>query len=308
MTFESIASKYTARNVRLDGYGNAYLYIISQVRNQITQKQSIKIDPSEYPSSSYDVYLKASSNVFNMAPLAMAVQQIEITSLKGTVSFDLGKMLNVVEVEVEFNSSFGDFEKKKKEPKEEEKQMNKPTENFKSISEDQDYIRDLWEQENDTKKGLTKEDGTTEERWFATKPPEIQKGVKEYWDYGPGIKVDRKVTEGFSHKEINQLLKNKLEEFEQELRLRKDKIKDYDGLSRYQKWLLVDFSYNLSTKIFLDTYVEFVPALLKRDITLMKEHYERGYYEDKERKNWKPLVKRNKWTLEVIQKMEDEEK
>jgi hypothetical protein len=122
-SFEAISSKYTGRNVRLDnyGYGSAYVHIISQVRNQITQKQSINIDPAKYPSSSYDIYLKASSNLFNMFPLAMEAQKITHTSLNGTVTFDLGNLLNVVEVEVRFNSSFGDFERREREQQEKER-------------------------------------------------------------------------------------------------------------------------------------------------------------------------------------------
>ncbi len=121
--FEDISSRTTERDVRLENYGEAYINLIDRVRAQITQKQSLSIDPAQYPGNSYDVYLKPSMNILGMFPtLQQQIQTIYSASVHSRVSFDLEPWLLAVDVEVRFNSSFSDFEREEQEKREREEQ------------------------------------------------------------------------------------------------------------------------------------------------------------------------------------------
>lgn len=131
----------------------------------------------------------------------------------------------------------------------------------------------------------------------------MQKGIISTCDFGPGLKLPC-TSEGYTQSEIDQKLTEKLEEIETKLRRQcKSRGKDYDSLGRYQKWLLVDFTYNLGDVF--SKFPKFAKAVLDRDLATMKAEYERSYTDPSGQK--KLQAERNKWTENVIQKIENGE-
>ncbi|EGC32429.1 hypothetical protein DICPUDRAFT_81734 [Dictyostelium purpureum] len=109
-TFERIASNATGRKLRFEQYGKAYLHIVYQIRDKIQKKQSLLIDPAEYPPHCYSVSLQP--NFFGLFPLVSELSKLYATRLGSNVSIDLGRVLSIADVEVSFNDAFTNFEKK----------------------------------------------------------------------------------------------------------------------------------------------------------------------------------------------------
>lgn len=120
-TFENIVRDASGRNVRLENYGTAYAHIVNQIREKIRQRQSMGIDPSEYPTNSYEATLQP--NLFNMLSLASEINRVYAVSSGSSVAFDLARVLNIVNVVVTFNNSFSDFERNRHTQKEEQEQQ-----------------------------------------------------------------------------------------------------------------------------------------------------------------------------------------
>ncbi|MHB9146951.1 MAG: M23 family metallopeptidase, partial [Candidatus Amoebophilus sp.] len=138
-TFENIVRDASGRNVRLENYGTAYAHIVNQIREKIRQRQSMGIDPSEYPTNSYEVTLQP--NLFNMISLASEINRVYAVSSGSSVAFDLARVLNIVNVVVTFNNSFSEFERNRRTQKEEQEQQEAHSERERQARE-QDARRD----------------------------------------------------------------------------------------------------------------------------------------------------------------------
>jgi hypothetical protein len=99
------------RNVRLDKYGLAWYNLIREVRNQINQKKQLPLDPAQYPLDSYSIILKP--NADKMIPLIGEMDKLYKARLNSNIDLDFSKLLGFADVEVNFESSFYEFEQKK---------------------------------------------------------------------------------------------------------------------------------------------------------------------------------------------------
>ena len=156
------------------------------------------------------------------------------------------------------------------------------------MANDQNYIKDLWQQENGNKVGFNSKTG----KWVGNAAPE--KGGKV--DYGPGLKLPYKAG-GYTQSEIDSALKSKITGIEGQLRKNVASMgKNYDNLSENQKKLLVDYSYNTG-----DAFAKFPKmskAIVNGDVNGMNADYKR-YYTDKSGQR-KEIQQRNQWTKSII--------
>jgi len=57
-TFSRMASQITGRNIHLTNYGEAWTRIVNQARSRIEGERTLPLDPSAYPTTSYEIQLR----------------------------------------------------------------------------------------------------------------------------------------------------------------------------------------------------------------------------------------------------------
>jgi murein DD-endopeptidase MepM/ murein hydrolase activator NlpD len=117
--FLHMARNITGRNVQLENYGESWSRIVNQARSKIRKEQSLSIDPSAYPRDSYTIVLLP--NASRMRPFIGEMDRIYSTSVSGNVNLDFNNILGAVDVEVNFNTSFHEFENIERERQENER-------------------------------------------------------------------------------------------------------------------------------------------------------------------------------------------